>query len=428
MKKSYTKFPHLLALLLSLLFGLSACQDKCEVSHTYLTYEPVYVPLTTLRSSVGIKPPQALQKVGKIYYRFPYVFVNEVDKGVHIINNSNPRSPQKIAFLNIPGNKDIAVKGNVMYADSYIDLVAIDISNPEEVKLLKRIENVFPQYHYYSGDQTSILTKWDEKWVTQSSPTNNCDAIDPPINIMFMDFRGNALSFSTASQVKNFVNNNPGIGGSMARFTIVDKYLYTVDNADLQVFDIQQTTDPIAGEKVNIGWGIETIFPYQDKLFIGSNNGMFIYNNENPAKPTFLSRFDHAQACDPVVVEGDYAYVTLRSGNTCPRGDNQLDVVNIKNITNPTLVKSYQMENPHGLGISDNVLFICEGKYGLKVFDAKNPNNISDNLLQKMTNLHAYDVIPLGEILLLIGEDGLYQFNVQNPKDLKLLSKIPIVK
>lgn len=120
----------------------------------------------------------------------------------------------------------------------------------------------------------------------------------------------------------------------MARFTIFDKYLYAATQSDLLVFDISTAEKPDSVNKINLGWGIETIFPYKDKLFIGSNTGMYIFDNSNPAKPVRQSIFQHARACDPVVVEGDKAYVTLRQG-WCGQSPNQLDIVNISSLTNP---------------------------------------------------------------------------------------------
>ena len=180
-----------------------------------------------------------------------------------------------------------------------------------------------------------------------------------------------------------------------------------------------------------MGWGIETIFPYKDKLFVGSQSGMLIYDNADPAKPKQLSVFQHARVCDPVVVNDNTAYVTLRSGTGCGGFTNQLDVVDITNLANPTLLKSYPMRNPHGLGVDFPNLFICEGAYGLKSFNVSDPMQIDKNLQQYMEDLQAYDVIPMGgvsgqKMLLLIGKDGFYQFDYTNPRSLRLLSKIPI--
>lgn len=88
--------------------------------------------------------PQPIQTLGKIYYKNGFLFVGEVGKGIHIIDNRNPSNPQRIKFLKIDGNTDIAIKGNILYANNAKDLVVMDISNLDEVKLLKRLPDVFP--------------------------------------------------------------------------------------------------------------------------------------------------------------------------------------------------------------------------------------------------------------------------------------------
>src|SRR5690606_37984940 len=86
-----------------------------------------------------------LENPGKIYIYNNYLIVCEQRKGVHIINNSNPSSPQKISFVSIPGVMDIAVKSDVLYADSYTDVVSIDLSNASQVSVLHRQNTVFAQ-------------------------------------------------------------------------------------------------------------------------------------------------------------------------------------------------------------------------------------------------------------------------------------------
>ena len=407
-------------------FGLTACHDKCNSTITYKAYEPVYMLREDLRTSVASQPAKVLDTPGKIYVKGSFLFVNEINKGIHIIDNSNPAAPQIISFINIPGNMDLAVRNDILYADSYIDLVALDISNPRDIRIVKRLENVFPYYGYSGSDSSpTILIDYKEKWVTETLDSE-CGA-QPN-----MWRERNILAFSDAG--KNFSvapgsSSRPGVGGSMARFTIYDNYLYTVSTSDMQLFDIAAPTNPKISTKVSLGgWNIETIFPYKNKLFIGSQNGMRIYDNQNPANPELLSTYAHVQSCDPVVVEDNYAYVTLRSGNACQGFTNQLEVIDISNLRAPSLVKVYPMQNPHGLGIDHSTLFICEGEHGLKVFDAKDVKTIDQRLLAHFKDKDAYDVIPLGDILVVIGKDGLYQYDYSDPQKLKLLSVIPIVK
>lgn len=234
---------------------------------------------------------------------------------------------------------------------------------------------------------------------------------------------GGSLSPSTNSAAPVNGSGN-GVGGSMARFALMGNKLYTVDNATLHVFDVSQTANPVEGEKVKLGFGIETIFPYGDKLFIGTQSGMQIFDASKPAKPEFLSRFVHVVSCDPVVVQGNYAYVTFRGGTGCNRGGNRLDVIDVSNLREPRQVNSLVMQNPHGLGVDGNKLFVGEGNLGLKVFDLTNP--AQPRQTRFLPEVKAFDVIPLRQVLLITGQDGLFQYNYADPTKMKLLSKIPV--
>jgi hypothetical protein len=241
-------------------------------------------------------------------------------------------------------------------------------------------------------------------------------------------FAADSRSALAVAPPQNGGQPTAGIGGSMARFTISRNHLYTIDETTMRVYDLALPADPVPGSALNVGWGIETIFPYRDKLFIGSRTGMFIFDAANPAQPTQLSTFGHLQSCDPVVVDDQYAYVTLRSGPTCRNTTlNQLDVVDITDLRNPRLVKTYPMQNPHGLGKDGNTLFVCEGEAGLKVFDAADVRAIDQHQLGTQA-IHSYDVIPFRNVAIVVGNDGLYQYDYSDPQNLKLLSKIAVTQ
>src|SRR4051812_12024619 len=63
-----------------------------------------------------------------------------------------------------------------------------------------------------------------------------------------------------------------GQGGSLARFTIANGYLYMVDQQELKAFSLSNPTDPVLTKTIQVGMDVETIFVFEDKLFIGSQN------------------------------------------------------------------------------------------------------------------------------------------------------------
>lgn len=408
---------------------LTSCTDRCTETRTYRQYTPITLTVRQVREGVRVESPRTLQKPGKIYTKDGYLFINELKEGIHIIDNRNPTSPQSVAFLNIPGNGDMAVRNNILYADSYMDLLAFDISDPTQPREVNRVTGVFPNGQFEGGWwnlNTQTLTLSDQRvdYITETIKTD-CNSGQTPTSCPNCVFATAQSSFFSASSDKSAGSlNSNGVAGSMARFALYDKFLYTVSQQDMQLFNIENAANPTPRNRINLGGGIETVFPYKDKLFIGSQTGMQIYDNADPANPVRLSTFQHARVCDPVVVHDNIAYVTLRGGTACGGFTNQLDVVDITNLTNPRLLKSYPMQNPQGLGVDFPNLFICEGKYGLKSLDATSSLDIRQ--LEHLTGQNAYDVIPLHKTLLMIGQDGLYQFDYSNPARLRQISKIPV--
>jgi len=412
-----------------------SCNDQCKETRVVRRFSNVTHSLMELRTQVKAESPRTLEQPGKMYVKGKYLYVNEIKKGIHIIDNGNPASPKFVTFINIPGNGDIAVRDNILYADSFSDLVSIDITDPDSPKEVGRVKNVFKTGLFDGGgwslnESIGAITDQNVEWV-EETVTVNCEDNVPPTSwwggiMWMMADRASFSSASSASPQSSGASN--GQAGSMARFALDRNFLYAVSQSQMHLFKIDKPAQPVDFTTINLGWGIETIFPYDNKLFIGSATGMFIYDNTNPAEPKQLSNFQHARACDPVVVHENIAYVTLRTGTGCGGGQNQLDLVDVSNPAAPQLIKSYQMENPNGLSIDFPTLFLCEGKHGLKVFDVTDKFLVDRNQLAHFKDMHAYDVISLGKTLLVIGEDGFYQYDSSNPKNLKMLSKIPVGK
>lgn len=418
----FSKYPGLIIFYIGVIVAvglLSSCTDHCTDSYTYIEYTPQYRSMSQIRSDVIILPPQPVEKFGKIYLHGTTLFVTEPDSGIHVINNEDPSKPISLSFISLPGAHDVATKGNYLYADSFLDLVVFDISDRTNIMEVKRVEDVFINHYYYIDAQNDMfLAEYVE------TDTKVMDAVDCDQQSIFYEEDVIFMLADAGNSGGNLGGGVSGISGSMARMNVVGDHLYGIDSWSMHVMSLSDPACPEVIKDVDVGWAIETIFPYEQSLFIGAADGMYIFDNTVPTDPQLRSKFEHARACDPVVVQDDIAFVTLRNGTECLGFANQLDVVDVSNLDNPKLLYTHEMTNPHGLGIDGDKLFICEGEHGLKLFDKSDLSQISSKLTNWIRSLNAYDVIPFNDLLIVIGEDGLYQFDYSNPEEILFLSKI----
>lgn len=412
-------------LLLFVALSLGSCKDK--IYKKYLAYTPIYQDYGSFRNSVKFEGARAISDPGGIYKKDNYLFIVEKNKGIHLINNANPEAPQATGFLKIDGCTGMAIKGQYLFVNHRIDLAVIDISSIQNPVVVERQEDIFPttlpehdgKYPTAQIDKAKgVVVGWEVK-ETKEEVSQTPTWINCPTCVT------NNLSIASATNADWLSSNGAGQSGSITKFALSDNYLYVMDNHFLHALNIANPLQITHDEPIADWNEVETLFPYNGILFMGTTTGMRIYSLANPAVPNFVSMIDHALACDPVVVQGNYAYVTIRTGTLCNGSSvNQLDVIDLSNISNPILKQTFAMHNPHGLGIEGDLLFICDGDAGLKIFDASNPLTCGNQLIHQFPSVQATDIIPQNGIAIMIGEDGLYQYDYTNPNAITLLSTI----
>lgn len=391
-----------------------------------VTYRPLYQSkerflerMTTTTDSVQLLNPGKLMRVGKIKY------VTDVNRGVHIYDDSDPANPIKVAFLAVPGVLDIALKNNILFANAYSALVAIDISEPKHAHPVEMIPDAFPPI--YIGGQPVLdslgnaAVAWyaDTTWYCGYPKYLYDDAISTGVPEA-------GVSVDTASSV------TLGQNASLSRFAISKERLYTVDSYSLRVFDVTTEKAPRKGPVIQTNsWDLETIFRKDSVLYLGSMTGMLTYvQTSGSDAPIFASKFSHITSCDPVVVDGNTAYVTLRSGTRCANGKNELQVLDVTDpFQTPKSLAALPLSNPAGLALDDSTLFVCEGSYGLTVIDVKNP--AKPQVVSQERNTQPEDIIAADGVLTLIGPTGLWRFDYTDRTNLVLLhyepSALPIL-
>ncbi len=414
---------------LAILLLMNSCiKDECIQTKEFLHYAPVYITQAEFEAPVEYGSTRPMENTGTIYAYGRYIFVNEFQKGIHIIDNQEPANPQPLGFIDIPGNTHFTIRKDILYANKMEDLVAIDITDIDLPVQVNRLNNLFQLNRVQTSDQRKVA------YYENTHETIKVDCNDyrySSVMFAFEDglfFNQNAgksgfdysfaqpnLSFAAAEQSHSPVTM--GVGGSMARFTTINDRLYILSDFLLETVDISSGKNPAPMGNVPINFTAETIFPFGSHLYIGTTNGMHIYSVSNIGLPEHISTTAHIQSCDPVISDGEYAYVTLRGGTPCGSMTNQLEAYDLEDPFNPNLIQEFSMENPHGLTKVGDFIYVCEGTSGWKKIKSNLPGAFKTEQTNKEHS--AYDVLLTPQnTLLFVGRSGIYQYDLggSNPR------------
>lgn len=407
MKTIMSKF----AVLLFVLLAFNSCSDKCFYFEDQTVYEPVLQPLSDIKNSFAIKEDYTIGKPGNIYSYGKYLLVGEKREGIHILDNTNPSNPIPLKFIQLKGNTNFAIVNNVILADNGPDLVSIDFSDLNNITLENREENVNTQN--VQGDQ----------FIVDYNPVVKKIKVD-------CESSGNNGGIMRQSSDASFSGESGGIstgkGGSMSKFAVIDNFLYIVNSSELLPFDVSAPKKPVKHLKMGLNnSNVETLFPYNSYLYMGTSNGVLIYNTAtSKSTPSYVSMLQHVFGCDPVIVDKDFAFSTIRGGTACRTTNiSAINVYDVKNPAQSQIVRSMNLDEPYGLGIKEDLVFVCQGTKGLFVYNWDiNAKNLS--LRHSYPEIHAFDVIVNGNILIVTADNGLFQFDISSKDNITYLSKL----
>lgn len=404
-------------------FFISCSNDDSRTTETALFAIPLIKPLAEIRNSVSVTAARQAASDGKIYVTEDKLFYIAEEEGVHIYDNSNPANPINTAFLNIQGVHDIAIKGNYLYADNYIDLLVFDISDLTDIELVKTVENVLNFSPAYPDDAEffaydDLYSRPGELLIGYSTEIRE----RPTGELIDMYYDGLEASNNGAPSAGSII----GTGGSYAKFQINNNALYTTESFKLNVFDITQPLQTSFNKSVYMdswfGGEFETLFRQGNYLFVGATSGMYVINAFDEFNPFFISGFSHATACDPVVVSGNTAYITVRGGTSCGAIEDQVNVIDITDISSPTLLSTTFLNQPRGLGVKDHIVYVC-AENGLQVYDASDASGL---VLKNSYSDSVTDVIPLESQFITVGPIAIKQYAYGKNFTLTLLSTISL--
>lgn len=207
-------------------------------------------------------------------------------------------------------------------------------------------------------------------------------------------------------------NLSTGKGGSLAKFTVIGNYLYAVSSHFLYTIDISNPSLPSKVNESPLNYDMETLYPYKNRLFIGSKTGLYIYSLEQPSAPKLIGEAKHGRSCDPVVANDSVSYSTLKGNTFCGPATSGLYVYDVSNLSAPVLRKLIPLNEPIGLGMADSALYVCNANDGLKVYDIKDAYFPIEKLT--LAGPGFIDVIPYDNLLICWTATGIHLYDITN--------------
>jgi hypothetical protein len=419
MKNLYIQF----AMLLFGIFLVSCTDDTGTVNVNYVEATAIYGDIDEIRALPLNEGGRSIQNPGKIYIGDDFILIGEEGQGIHVISNQDRSNPSSDHFLQIPGNKEFFVSGNTLYAESYYDVIKIDISDPFNAMLVSRSENAIQDNFVNDKGETLIGFSYIEKNIVLDE---NDDFMKEVVGdqLVYLDFAKNVIPKSSVPS--SFAGNSANTIGTLNRITKANEHIYIVSNSNMIIID-DNNFNAEAIRLEGIKEDMETVFPYQNKLFVGSKTSMSVFDISTNNIPTQLTDFEHATSCDPVLPYSNVVYVTLRTADfsLCPGNSNSLLVIDINDVSNAAQLHDIQLTSPYGMTVINQHLFVGNGTSGLNIFNIEDPKN--PLLIQEFKEVPSYDVIAdpnNSDYIFITGEDGMDQYEIDNNFKLIFKSKI----
>jgi len=403
---------------------MTGCEEP--VYRIYTGNAPVYMSYSELRSSVVVDSRVLLENPGKVYFSGNYIFIVEELKGVHIYDNTDPSAPVKKSFIKIPGVDDIAVSGTRLYANSYIDLVVLDIGNIDNISLAGRRESLFvytlppvgnnlPRANF---DKTrGVVIGWVVRKIKEKDNYND----------YHIDHVDQKTFFSKVNPGGACYGNNgdgTGSGGSLPRFVIYGNSVLVFGDYLSRIYNFADILNPYAPVTELYASEVRTVSVSDDRLVLGSMYTNFIVDLKVQSVSQYPVYFDAMVYCDPVIASDTLIFLTSRTGTECNNAPNLLRVIGLDEFNNSDILNSIPMSMPLGLAKTGDILFVCDGKDGLKIFDASDPLALDENLIKTYPGILADNVFIYNDILVLCSEKAVFQFDYSDLNNLLLLSSI----
>jgi len=228
--------------------------------------------------------------------------------------------------------------------------------------------------------------------------------------------------------------NSDGKSGSITKFTIHNNYMYALNPNEVQTYSLENPDEPELVHTIETDYGLETIIVYDNTVYVGSRNSLYILDISAPYQPEILSESNRVElgffsGCDPVVVKDNYAYSTIKIiDNVCGtfNARSLLLVYDVSDKSNPKIVGEFPLDQPNGLAYIGNHLVVCdEGSDQLVIFDITDPLNVQQLFDNNINITDPVDLIIHDSKMIVSTKTSFNIYNINSITDISQTGIIP---
>ena len=225
------------------------------------------------------------------------------------------------------------------------------------------------------------------------------------------------------------------LSGSYANLIAVGDFLYVIGETELITFNQKEDNTLEEIDRQELGLDLESLYYRSGVLFVGSSQRMYILALSPEFIPELQSRTQYSdlsslRPCDPIVADAEVAYVSLSSSVQVDDDGCGTELVNlvraydITDLNAPLQISEVDMENPKGMALDGNLLFVCESENGLKVLDVTDPRN--PTLIHHFDGFETRDAVATGTSVIIVGPNNLYEYDYTNKQDINLIWSVQL--
>lgn len=255
---------------------------------------------------------------------------------VHVINISDPLSPEYSASFDYSWTSDIIISDNIAYISGYSGLIILDIydiHSPQELGSL-------------SGKLDGICLMDTLIYGVHSSSANN-------LRIINISDSSNPVLISNNFDLPIY---------SSADIGYYDIHVFVVNGKNVWSINVVDPVNPVISDKLFVENSTNGIFIHNNKAIIKhAGSGIKVIDISEPSSMEVIGFYDTPGYCEQVVAVNDIAFVADYYG---------IQIIDIAESNIPYFVSSFQTDGfARGMSTQSDFLYISDGNTGMDVVD-----------------------------------------------------------